>query len=317
MYVMADTVDHASVVHARERIDGLIRRTPTFRATVPTAHGDVPVIFKLEFLQYGGSFKVRGSLNAMLHAEEEGQLADAGVVIASGGNAAIGAAWASRLRGVRCTVVVPNTAPDIKIEKLRALGADVRTVGDRYAEAAAYAAELAESSNALALHAYDLPDIVAGAGTIALEIQDDVPEPVTYVVAVGGGGLLSGIVAGSRDDDAIIGVEPRGAATLHTAVAARRPVDIDIDSIAGDSLGATRIGSIAWATVSGRPVDSLVVDDSALLDARTLLWEEFRIVVEHGTAAALAAILTGELVPPSDRPLCVVLCGANTALTSY
>ena len=314
---MADSVDRASVDRARERITGLIRRTPTFRTTVPTVHGAVPVIFKLEFLQYGGSFKVRGSLNALLHAEEDGRLDDAGVVIASGGNAAIGAAWASRLRGVKCTVVVPVTAPDVKIDKLIALGADVRKVGDRYAEAAEYAKELAASSNALALHAYDLPDIVAGAGTIALEIQDDVAEPLSYVIAVGGGGLLSGVIAGSGEDDSIFGVEPSGAATLHSAVAARQPADIDIDSIAGDSLGATRIGSIAWETVRSRPVSSLIVDDDALIDARTLLWEEFRIVVEHGTAAALAAIVTGQLRPTGDKPLCVVLCGANTSLTSY
>ncbi|QXW00177.1 serine/threonine dehydratase [Rhodococcus globerulus] len=304
----------ADVEAARERIDGLARRTPIFRTTVPTSHGDVAVLFKLEYLQHGGSFKVRGSFNAIERAAADGTMPSAGVVIASGGNAAIGAAWASRRRGLGCTVVVPETAPDAKVAALGALGATVEKVGDRYVLAAAAATEIALSSGALELHAYDLPDIVAGAGTIALEVAEEASGPITYCIAVGGGGLVSGIAAAARPEDRVVAVEPIGAATLHAALEAGHPVDIELDSIASDSLGASRVGRIAWATVTDKAVDSVVVDDDSIVRARSFLWREFRILVELGTAAALVPVLDGTVSPPRDGELCVVLCGANVSL---
>ncbi|MFF8327022.1 serine/threonine dehydratase [Rhodococcus qingshengii] len=305
-------IERSDVEAARTRIAGLARHTPIFRTALPTPHGEVPVLFKLEYLQHGGSFKVRGSLNAVERAVADGTMPDAGVVIASGGNAAIGAAWAARRRGLTCTVVVPETAPDAKVKALGELGATVHKVGDRYALAAAAAADIARTSGALELHAYDLPDIVSGAGTIALELEDDASGPITYCVAVGGGGLVSGIVAAARPEDHVVAVEPTGAATLRTSLDAGRPVDIEVNSIAGDSLGATRIGAIAWETLHESSVDSVVVEDDSIRQARAFLWREFRILVELGTAAALAPVLNGTVSPPSDGELCVVLCGANT-----
>ena len=124
-------IERSDVEAARTRIAGLARRTPIFRTALPTPQGEVPVLFKLEYLQHGGSFKVRGSLNAVERAVADGTMPDAGVVIASGGNAAIGAAWAARRRGLTCTVVVPETAPDAKVKALGELGATVHKVGDR------------------------------------------------------------------------------------------------------------------------------------------------------------------------------------------
>lgn len=308
----ATAVDHESVVDAARRITSIVRRTPILTAVVPTPNGPVEVVFKLEYLQHGGSFKVRGSVNALGRARENGTLPAAGVLIASGGNAAIGAAWAARYWDTPCTVVVPEATPPAKLDRLQRLGATVHRVGSSYADAAAHAATLARELGVVKLHAYDLPDIVAGAGTIALELREQLDTPLDCLVAVGGGGLVAGITAGARDTDMIHGVEPAGAATLHRALDAGGPIDIEVDSIAADSLGATRIGNLAWAAASTGRIDSLVVDDTGIVDARRWLWDELRIVVEHGTAAALAPVLAGTVTPAADRTLCVVLCGANT-----
>jgi threonine dehydratase len=303
------------IIAARGRIGSLIRPTPVLRAEVRTPSGPVTVAFKLEYLQLGGSFKIRGSLNAIVHAREGGRLTDAGVVIASGGNAAIGAATACRMLGLRCTVVVPTTAPAVKVARLNALGADVHQVGDRYALSAEAAAVMAEQTGALQLHAYDLPDIVAGAGTIGLELREQLDVPLDVFVAVGGGGLVGGLTAALAPEHTVTGVEPIGASALHQALAAGRPVPVDLDSVAADSLGATQLGEICWDTISTLPIGSITVTDEELIAARNLLWDEFRIVVEHGTATALAPLLTGAVEPDPGRLPCVILCGANTSVT--
>ncbi|MGC4962207.1 serine/threonine dehydratase [Gordonia sp. DT101] len=308
--VFSVTLD--DVVAARERIAGSLRRTPVLRTSIDTIDGPVDVVFKLEYLQAGGCFKPRGSLNAVRHARDEELLDDAGVLVASGGNAAIGAAWAARIAATRCTVVVPETAPQVKVDSLRALGAEVHHVGDRYQHAADAAAEMAKRSGALLLHAYDQPDIVAGAGTIGLELADDIDGPLTTVVCVGGGGLLGGLTAVQRPGDRIVGAEPAGSSCLHQALEAGHPVSVELDSVAADSLGATRLGDVCWSTIAGRAVTSVVVSDPELIAARRHLWDAFRILVEPGTATAVAAVLTGAVRPEPDSTLCVVLCGANT-----
>lgn len=304
----------SDVRRARGRIAAHVRRTPVLRAEIDTISGRVPVVFKLEYLQLGGSFKARGSVNTVLAAREADRLPDAGVVVASGGNAAIGAAHAARIVDARCTVVVPENAPPVKVAVLRELGADVRLVGSQYSEAAAAAATFATESGALELHAYDLPDVVAGAGTIALELAADVPGPLTTVVCVGGGGLLAGLAAAQRPGDHLVGAEPAGAACLHQAIEAGEPTSVELDSIAADSLGATMIGDICWSTITDSSLDSVVVSDDEIIAARRMLWRQFRIVVEHGTATAVAAVIGGQVRVAHDSTLCVLLCGANTRL---
>lgn len=300
------------VAAAADRIGPVLRRTPVLAGSLPTVHGEVEVSFKLEQTQLGGCFKTRGSVNAVTAARSAGRLTDAGVLVASGGNAAIGAAIAARFVGAHCTVVVPETTPPVKIEMLRGLGAGVRQIGDRYQQAADAAAALADESGALLLHAYDLPEVVAGAGTIALELADDVPGPLTAVVCVGGGGLLGGMTAAQRPGDLMVGAEPVDASCLHHALAAGEPVDVDPCGVAADSLGATRVGDICWATIAGRDVDSVLVTDDDIVAARRTMWERYRMVIEHGTAAAVAAVITGAARARPDTTLCVVLCGANT-----
>lgn len=300
-------IERADVDAADARLDGLVRRTPVLETVVVTDAGaEVPVVFKLEYLQIGGSFKFRGSVNAVLSAPEPPRE----VVIASGGNAGIAAALAARQVDARALVVVPTSAPMAKVDALRAAGAEVVLHGDGYAEAFGRATELANDRSALQLHAYDLPAIVAGAGVVGLEIENQVPDHSSIVVAVGGGGLIAGIAAATTTR--IVGVDPIGVPTLRNALTAGEPVDVPVDSVAADSLGARRLGTIAMDVAARRGVESVLVDDDAIVRARRLLWDRYRILVEFGGAAALAAILCGAYVPASGELPVVVLCGANT-----
>ncbi|RMI32788.1 serine/threonine dehydratase [Nocardia stercoris] len=305
-------VFRSDVRMARLRVGDAVRVTPVFHTEVTGPRGPVKVTFKLEYLQLGGTFKVRGSLNALLEAGDDGRPA----VIASGGNAGIAAALACAMRGRACTVVVPESAPHTKVAAMWAYGAEVLWHGTSYAEAYRHANELATERGALQLHAYDLAAVVAGAGVVGLEIERQVRGRPPVLVAVGGGGLLAGIAAAFGPRGRVIGVEPKGAPTLHAALAAGRPVDVRVNSIAADALGATRVGDIAWNVAKRYDVGSVLVTDDAIAVAREYLWREFRIVVEAAGATALAAIQSGAYLPaPGERPV-IVLCGANTDLAT-
>jgi len=308
-------ISRDDVEAAHRRIERDVRRTPV---TV-VADGDlvpgVRVALKLEQLQHTGSFKARGALNRVLSAAERGELGPAGVVAASGGNAGLAVANAAARQGVPARVYVPTTAPAVKVARLRRLGAVVVEVGDRYAQAYEAAVADAAASGALFCHAYDQPEICAGQGTLALELEEQVDGGVdTVLVAVGGGGLMAGVAAALEGRARVVGVEPRTVPTLATALATGGPVDVPVSGIAADSLGATRLGSIAWEVVCRTGVRSVLVDDADVVAARRTLWEQHRLVVEHGAATVVAALLTGAYVPDPDERVAVVLCGANTAL---
>lgn len=256
---------------------------------------------------------MRGSLNALLVS---GEGIDQ-VVIASGGNAGIAAALAAARLGKSCTVVVPETAPHTKVAAMWSHGAEVLWYGTSYAEARRHATELAADRGALLLHAYDLPDVVAGIGVVGLELEEQVRGRPPVLAAVGGGGLVAGIAAALGRRQQVIGVEPEGAAILRAALAADRPVDVVASGVTVDSLGPTRIGDIALDVARRNRVRSLLVTDDAIGAAREYLWREFRILVELTGAAALAAIHSGAYVPaPDERPI-VVLCGANTDVAVF
>lgn len=302
----------ADIRAARERLGNDVRVTPVFHTEVAGPEGPVKVTLKLEHLQYGGTFKVRGSLNALLQSADDGRP----VVIASGGNAGIAAALACALRGRPCTVVVPETAPHTKVAAMWGYGAEVLWHGTTYAESKRHADAVTAERNALQLHAYDLPAVVAGAGVVGLEIERQVRGRPPVLMAVGGGGLMAGIAIALGPRSRVIGVEPKGAPTLYAALSAGRPVDVPVDSIAADALGATRIGDIALDTAIRYGVGSVLVGDDAIAMAREYLWREFRLVVEPAGAVALAAVQSGAYVPePGERPV-IVLCGANTDVSN-
>lgn len=301
---MEDTLDYAAVRAAAGRITGTVRPV----AVVPAADG---VWYALEHLQHTGSFKARGARNFLAAHHRAGTLPAAGVTIASGGNAGLACAWAARAQDVPATVFLPTSAPRVKVERLRGYGAEVRLVGDRYAEALAACQEFAADSGALSSHAYDHPLIAAGAGTLLDEIRAGLPGLDTVVVAVGGGGLFAGIATAAREHGVrVVAAEPENCRALNAALAAGRPVDVAVDSVAADSLGATRVSADALAAAQDASVRSVLVPDAAITLARRALWEEHRIVVETGAATALAA-QRGAAEPLGER-VAVLLCGANT-----
>jgi threonine dehydratase len=268
--------------------------------------------FKLELLQHVGSFKPRGAFNRLLVAKEQGALSGQGVVAASGGNAGLAVAYAARELGVPARVFVPETAPAAKIARLRTLDADVMQVGTEYAEAYAAAVVACEESGALLVHAYDQPEIVAGQGTLGLELEEQLDGFDTVLVAVGGGGLIGGIATAVGDQARVVGVEPELAPTLHRAIGAGQPVDVQVGGIAADSLGARRLGSLAYEAVIAQGVRSLLVEEDAIIAARQDLWQDYRLAVEHGGATAHAALLSGAYRPEPEERVVVILCGANT-----
>ena len=295
------------VLAAQQRIAGSVRRTPLQQVGTSSW-------FKLEFLQHTGSFKARGALNRQLAAGERGELDPAvGVVAASGGNAGMAHAFAARSIGVPATVFVPETTPRAKVDRLHEYGADVRLVGSEYAEAYAAAVEFAQLRGAVFCHAYDQPEVAAGAGVLAEEVLADVPDVDTLVVAVGGGGLLAGVLAAVDGRARVVAVEPVSAPTLSAALAAGEPVDVEVSGVAKDSLGARRIGSICFE-VAGRAADlvSLLVADADIVAARARLWSEARIASEHGAATAYAALTSGAYLPAPGERVVTVVCGANT-----
>ncbi|WP_282792905.1 threonine/serine dehydratase [Streptomyces sp. CC224B] len=286
----------------------------------------------LEFMQHTGSFKARGAQNFLQAHRDAGTLPEAGVTIASGGNAGLACAWAARQQGVRATVFLPANAPSVKVAKLRRYGAEVRLVGVQYAEALAACEEFAAATGALASHAYDHPLIAAGAGTLLEEIHQQIPGLDTVVVAVGGGGLFAGIATAAQHHGIrTVAVEPENCRALNAALAAGRLVDVTVDSVAADSLGARRTSAMALHAARQDGVSSVLVPDSEIIRARQALWDHRKVAVEHGAATALAALTYPdqhapgrEVLPPgpaatsrlyrpaSGEKVAVVLCGANT-----
>ena len=291
------------VAAAAQRIAPYIRRTPMVRAELAGR----PVWLKLEHLQVTGSFKARGATNALLSMNP---IPDA-VVAASGGNHGLGVAHAAQVAGADATVVVPESVPESKARRLLAAGVSVVRHGGEYAEAEAHARLLAEAMGAPFLHAYADADVITGQGTTAAEVLEDTDSDIdVLLVAVGGGGLIAGAATACRGSGVrVVGVEPDGIPTLHSALAAGRPVEVTVDSLTASALGARITGSLNHA-IAAEAVDEVVlVSDADILSARDLLWNELRIAVEPAAAAGLAALLVGAV--EADAP-CVVLCGANS-----
>jgi threonine dehydratase len=297
-------ISRTDVEAARLRIGSRVRATPVLQAG--------GLWLKLEQLQHTGSFKARGAFNRILAAAERGALPAAGVVAASGGNAGLAVAHAARELGTPAEVYVPETAPEVKVARLRALGASVVQVGREYAEAYEAATKRAAETGALFCHAYDQPEVCAGQGTLALELEEQTGGVDTVLVAVGGGGLMAGIAAALEGRARVVAVEPRNCPSFHAALAAGEPVDAEVSGVAADSLGARRTGDIAFAVARRTGVTSLLVDDDDVIAARRALWERYRIAIEHGTAAAYAALLTGVYRPSEGERVALVCCGANT-----
>lgn len=305
-------IDLSDVHAARQRVSGRVRVTPVIEADVDAFESGGHVWLKLEQLQVTGSFKARGAFNRVRAAVERGDAVDT-VVAASGGNAGLAIAHAARASGLPAQIYVPETAPPLKVARLREVGADVVQVGTKYADAYAAATDSADRAGVLFCHAYDQPEICAGQGTLGTELLEQTGGEVdTVLLAVGGGGLMAGVATAVHGSARVVGVEPVTIPTLRAALDAGGPVTVDVSGIAADSLGASRVGEIAYAVAVRCGVESVLVGDDAIVEARRYLWARYRVVVEYGTAAALAALLSGAYQPAAGERVAVVLCGANT-----
>lgn len=302
------TLTPDDVAAAATRIAGVVRPV----AVLPADAGHR--WFAAEFLQHTGTFKARGAANLLAAHVADGTVPAAGVAIASGGNAGLACAWAAARYGVPATVFVPETAPVVKVDRLRGYGARVVQVGTEYAHAAEAAAEHVAATGALASHAYDHPLVAAGAGTLLDELLAATPGGVdTVVVSVGGGGLLAGVATAAAPLGVrVVAVEPVGAQAFAAALTVGHPVDVPVDSVAADALGARRATQLALDAAAAADVVPALVDDAAVVAARRRLWEEHRIAVEHAAAAAQAALDAGAYRPAPEERVVTVLCGANT-----
>ena len=303
------TVGRADVVEAAKRIGGRIRRTPIIEVELRGRR----LTLKLELLQHTGSFKPRGAFNRTLGAES---IPEAGVIAASGGNHGLAVAHVARELGIPAEVFVPEVSPKVKVDAIGALGATVRVGGALYHDALVASQRRAEATGALQIHAYDHPLTVAGQGTMAAEISEQVPDVSEVLIAVGGGGLVSGAVAWFGKETPVVAVEPIGSPALDRALAAGTPVDVEIESVASDSLGARSIGAVPWEVLSSCPPQSVLVGDDSIVAAQRWLWRHVKLVVEPGGATAFAAVLDGTHSPSEDGTTVVVVCGANTDPTT-
>jgi threonine dehydratase len=294
---------------AAARIRSHVRRTPIVRLAGADLGLPGQVVLKLELLQATGSFKPRGAFNRMLSA----RLPAAGVATASGGNHGAAVAYAARALGVKAEVFCPVQTPVAKTSRIEGYGATLRRVGAAYDEAREASESRAAETGAAIVHAYDQPEVLAGQGTVGMELEADAPEATHVLVAAGGGGLIGGIAAWyAGTATQVVGVEPEGCPALFNALAAGRPVPGPVGGIASDSLGARQLGALPFAVARDQVAGAVLVTDEAIRAAQRRLWGALRLVAEPGGAAALAALSSGVWTPPEGARVAVVVCGSNT-----
>jgi threonine dehydratase len=225
-------------------------------------------------------------------------------------------AYAARRLGHRAEIFVPEAASPVKVARLRRYGAEVTIVGRNYGEALAASARRAAESGALVVHAYDQPEVIAGQATLGRELAAQVPLLDTVLVGVGGGGLIAGVAAAYAGAVRVVSVEPSRSRALHAALEAGRPVDVEVGGVAIDSLGASRVGALAFEIARTHVAAAVLVEDDAIRHAQRLLWEELRVVAEPGGATALSALISGQYRPAVGERVGVVVCGGNADLAA-
>jgi threonine dehydratase len=302
---------------AHTRIRPHIRRTPILETASPIA-GAPPLSLKLECLQATGSFKARGAFHNLLTRPA----AESGCATASGGNHGAAVAYAAQTLGIQAHVFVPEIATPAKIAKIKAYGAEAMIGGASYAEAQERCDAYVAESGALSIHPYGAVETIAGQGTVALEWEEDLDRLGlktldTVLVAVGGGGLISGVAAWFQGRVKVVGVEPEGSRALYAALEANEPVDVAVKSLAADSLGAKRVGKLNFEIARKFVSGVVLVEDMAIAETQRRLWADHSIIAEPGGAAAFAAIASGVYRSESDERVGVLVCGANADLAAF
>ncbi|MXY23492.1 MAG: pyridoxal-phosphate dependent enzyme [Acidobacteria bacterium] len=289
---MSNLVTVDAIRAAADRIAAVARRTPIL--DVSPAAGR-PLHLKCENLQRTGAFKIRGGFNLISQLAEAGGIVS-GVITYSSGNHAQAVACSARMLGLPAVVVMPTTAPAVKVEGTKAFGAEVMFEGTTSVERRRRAEVVARERNLTIIPPFDHPEIIAGQGTVGLEIVEDLPGVATVYVPIGGGGLASGVAAAVkalRPDARVIGVEPVGAAAMLRSVEAGGPVTLDRVASVADGLIPIRPGDLTYAHAAALIDRIVTVEDDAILDAVRWLAARAHLVVEPSGAATMAAILSG------------------------
>ena len=306
---MSDRFSREQITAVYQLIEPHIRRTPVMNVDGKDFGLNVGRLsLKLELFQYAGSFKARGAFANLLTRD----VPKAGVVAASGGNHGIAVALAASKLKIPAKIFVPSVSSPSKQKRIRDLGVELVVGGERYADALEASRQWIAESGAMEIHAFDQVETLLGQGTLGLEIEQQLPDIDTLLVAVGGGGLIGGIAAWFAGRVRIVAVEPTGAPTLFRAMEAGKPVDAEAGGIAADSLAPRRVGEL-MLPLAQRYVERVVlVEDEDIRQAQRALWTETRVVTEPGGAAAFAALLSGKYVATADEKVAVLVCGANT-----
>jgi len=305
------------VLSAREVLKGVALKTPLMKSEYLSRLTGKEVYLKMENLQATGSFKIRGAYNKIRSLLPD--VRAKGVVAASTGNHAQGVAYASKLLGVKATIVMPETAPPYKILSTKAYGAEVVLHGRVYDDAYRKAVEISMSSGAYFIHPYDDPLVIAGQGTIGLEIAEDLPDIDAVIVPVGGGGLLSGIAIALKNvigsDVKVYGVEPEGAPKLKKALEAGRPVHIEPEASLADGVITKGIGRLTFTILKEVVNKAFLVSEDDIARSMYLLLEHSKLLVEGAGALPVAALLTHREEIEGKRVV-AVLSGGNADLTT-
>lgn len=297
-------IPRAEIDAAAARIEGHVHVTPVMRSE---AFGRA-LQFKLEQAQITGSFKARGAFNSLLTAD----IPDAGIVAASGGNHGAAVAQAAKSLGHAAHIFVPEIAGPAKIDVIRQTGATLHLVEGAYANAAEAAAAHQAATGALDIHPYDAVATITGQGTCFREWEIQGLEADTVLVAIGGGGLISGALSWF-DGPRVVGVETEGTNAMHAALTAGGPVDVEVSGVAANALGAKRIGTLPFQIAQDKGLQTVLVSDDAVTQAQRLIWQHLRQLVEPAGATALAALTSGVYQPAPGERIAVLLCGANPA----
>lgn len=300
---------------AQKRIAGRVRRTPLIEATPVKVSvvQEQKLYLKLENLQISGSFKARGAINTLLSLPAE-QVAR-GIITASGGNHGLGVAYAGWTAKVPVTIYLPHNTPPIKAQKLASWGAKVIFEGEVWDDANRAAVAAAERQNLTYIHPFADPRVIAGQGTLGLEILEDAPDIDVLLVAIGGGGLISGVslaVKALKPNIKVIGVEPVGAPTLYESLKANRVVELPTVSTLANTLAPRQSATINLDIIRSNVAEIVLVTDEEMREAARWLWSEMNVAAELSGAAALAALQTGKLHLAPDQKVCVLVCGAGT-----
>ncbi|HUR58599.1 MAG TPA: threonine/serine dehydratase [Opitutaceae bacterium] len=299
----------AEIIAARRRLATGLRRTPCIFAAALSEMTGIRIWLKRDDLQRTGSFKERGARHALLCLDDFKRAR--GVVAASAGNHALGLAYHGAQLGVRVTVVMPATAPRVKVERCRALGGEVILQGDSFEAAHAHALDLAARTGATLIHPFDNADVIAGQGTLGLELVEQVHDFDTLVLPVGGGGLLAGVataVKALRPHVRVVAVEPEGAACFAAARRHGAPVNVSLGRTLADGLAVQRIGELTFAVANSRVDAAVAVTEVEIATTVALLAQQCGVVAEGAGAAALAAVLAGKV---AAREVVVPICGRN------